>query len=45
MTSSELTPMVVQYTGHVVHTETLGQYTALAWLGVLLHRYEFIKGL
>ena len=29
MTSSELPKMVVQYTGHVMQTETLDHYTAL----------------
>ena len=41
MTSSELPPMVVQYTGHVIQTETRDQYTALLLVGVLLHIYEF----
>ena len=41
MTSSELSPMVVQHTGHVIQTETCDQYTALLLVGVLLHIYEF----
>ena len=41
MTSSELPPMVVQYTGHAIQTETRDKYTALSLVGVLLHIYEF----
>ena len=33
--------MVVQYTGHVIQTETRDQYTALSLVEVLLHKYEF----
>ena len=39
MTSSELPPMVVQYTGHVIQTETRDQCAALLLVGVLLHIY------
>ena len=41
MTSSELPLMVVQYTGHVIQTETGDQYTALSLVRVLLHIFEF----
>ena len=41
MTSLELKPMVVQYTGHVIQTETCDQYFALSLVGVLLYIYEF----
>jgi len=41
MTSLELTLMVVQYTGHVIQTETGDQYTTLLLVGVLLYIYEF----
>ena len=37
MTSSELPPMVVQYTGYVIQTETHDQYSALS----LVIRYNF----
>ena len=33
--------MVMQYTGHVIQTETRDKYTALSLVGVLLHIYEF----
>ena len=40
MMSSELPPML-EYTGHVIQTETRNQYTALSFVGFLLHIYEF----
>ena len=34
--SPELQPMAVQYTGHVIQTETHGNNTALSMVGVLV---------
>ena len=41
MTSLELQPMIVQYTGQLIQTETHDQYIALSLVGALLYIYEF----
>ena len=41
MTSQELPPMRVQYSGHVIQAETLDHYTALPFVEVLVCIYEF----
>ena len=41
--SLELPPMVVQYTGHVIQTETRDHYSALSLVGVLVTLQSLVK--
>ena len=42
ITSQELLPMRVQYSGHVIQTETCGHYTSLLLVEDLVCIYEFL---